>query len=493
MGRILIIFALLLLMAGCKSTGSSNSLQQVQRNYAKYKSTSSLKNNEQAFDLILLIQQGKSSEAVAGATRALLKKPGAAWAYLVRGQAYLNSDQFELAIEDLSKAIELDPSNGESYFFRAIARSYICRSDCGTAIEDLTVAIDRGTERITIYPKGEKQTFDAYLQRSLEFRKNGQLHEALADLNYLIKRAPEASYGYLRRAQLLVLMEDFDKAFEDAKTYNALANGKGDGYTLMGIARYFQGNFAQAEKYYNSALETARRGNHKGNVIAVSFANLALVNWANGKLEQGLDLMTKAIRHQQENPDPLFYLRYGGLLHENGKTQQAAAAFSRARQLDVNSLNRLSSMESRYRHTQQMSRFFDRQMSIAKHYLENDSNALSATDVKKIEKAQSALSITSVRVNPSPVTIGQPFDIGINYIITGPSPPEKTELLFRFEILSNGKTLFTSDPINIPAKKGSNQWKQNMRPSQARGEFEVRVLLEGDGLTQSSTKMFRIQ
>jgi tetratricopeptide (TPR) repeat protein len=493
MKRIVFASILLMLLAGCKSTGSSDSIQQVRRNFAKYNSTSSLKNNRQAFDLILLMQQGKTEEAIAGATRVLVKKPRAGWAYLVRGQAYLYSGQNELAIEDLSKAIELDPDNGESYFFRGIASGMGCRSHCKSALEDLTMAIGLGTERVNFFRDGKKSVINIRLQRSVEFEKDGQLPEALADLDHLINREPEIPAAYIRRSQVQIMMGNFGKAFQDARTYHALTNGSADGYNLMGSARYYQGNYAQAEKYWNNALETARRKDPNDKNIGAYLANLAVVNWAAGKPEQGLDWMTQAVRLQQNNPQPFWYIRYGSLLHEIGKRQEAAAAFARARGLYGNCLNLIKGLEPRYRHTPQLSRFFDHQMSIARYYLENNSGTSKRIVAKPVKAIKPSLSITSLKVIPSTVSAGQPFDIGIGYTIEAPTSWKKTELTFRFQILANGKVLFTSSPIAVPAKKGTNQWKQNMMPSKARGKYVVKVSLEGVGRKQSATKTFRIQ
>ncbi|MBK8875470.1 MAG: tetratricopeptide repeat protein [Bacteroidetes bacterium] len=82
---------------------------------------------------------GKISQyvrAVQDFTKAIDIEPTNATHYVNRGAAYLSIDETELAMADFSKGIDLDPSSSDSFNNRAI-----CWSDMGNeqkATEDYT-------------------------------------------------------------------------------------------------------------------------------------------------------------------------------------------------------------------------------------------------------------------------------------------------------------------------------------------------------------------
>lgn len=63
---------------------------------------------------------GKVDEAIALYTKAIAIKKDSADLYFVRGRAYKQRDKFDLALADLSKAIELNPRYADAYNHRAI-------------------------------------------------------------------------------------------------------------------------------------------------------------------------------------------------------------------------------------------------------------------------------------------------------------------------------------------------------------------------------------
>ena len=61
------------------------------------------------------------NRAVADYTRVLEIKPEFAQIYNLRGNAYLKQSSFEKAIDDYSKALAIDPTSVEAYFNRSLA------------------------------------------------------------------------------------------------------------------------------------------------------------------------------------------------------------------------------------------------------------------------------------------------------------------------------------------------------------------------------------
>jgi len=84
-------------------------------------------------------EQGEFDKAIAEYTKAIELDPDLAIAYNNRGCAYSWKKDYENAIADLSKAIELDPMQASAYMNRALL--YIANSEGHKAISDLEKVI----------------------------------------------------------------------------------------------------------------------------------------------------------------------------------------------------------------------------------------------------------------------------------------------------------------------------------------------------------------
>ena len=60
--------------------------------------------------------------------------------YLHRGDAYFEKEEYDKAIAEFSRAIELDPNYAEAYYKRGVA--YLRKDKYDEAIADLTKAIE---------------------------------------------------------------------------------------------------------------------------------------------------------------------------------------------------------------------------------------------------------------------------------------------------------------------------------------------------------------
>ena len=77
-------------------------------------------------------------------SKAIALNPQLAEAYYERGVAYGNMVEYERAIADLSEAIRINPQYAEAYFSRAVGYELIGRLD--QAIADLEKAIELGLD-----------------------------------------------------------------------------------------------------------------------------------------------------------------------------------------------------------------------------------------------------------------------------------------------------------------------------------------------------------
>lgn len=119
-----IVICLVLILSVANSYGAKDKAEEF---YEKGKQITSVENADIAID---------------NYSKAIKIDPKFVKAYNNRGVAYIWKKKYYLAIADFSKAIELDPRNGKAYNNRAIVYSY--QGETAKAIEDLKKAKSLG-------------------------------------------------------------------------------------------------------------------------------------------------------------------------------------------------------------------------------------------------------------------------------------------------------------------------------------------------------------
>jgi len=140
-----------------------------------------------------LVANNDFSGAVGEYTQAITLKP-TDLAYEGRAQAYTELKQYDLAIADFTKAIELAPDRGGPYYGRGVA--YEAMGNLDAAIADFSHAIgDRAKTRWRA----------ALLERGLSYKAKGNITEAKADFERIIQleaeKPGESDKSYAERAQ----------------------------------------------------------------------------------------------------------------------------------------------------------------------------------------------------------------------------------------------------------------------------------------------------
>lgn len=122
--------------------------------------------------------------------------------YNNRGLAYDGLQQFDLAIEDYSAAIKMDPSQQLAYANRAVAWQRKGNQD--RSLQDLDKAVQ-------LAPKD----FNSRTSRGVVRINKGDLDGALADLDAAIKMQPNHPRAYESRAAIFRTRGDLDRALAD--------------------------------------------------------------------------------------------------------------------------------------------------------------------------------------------------------------------------------------------------------------------------------------
>jgi tetratricopeptide (TPR) repeat protein len=131
-------------------------------------------------------KKGDYDQAIANYTRAIEINPNYAKAYFYRGLAYQDKGDYDRAIADYTKAIEINPKLDIAYNNRGLA--YQDKGDYDRAIADYTKAIE-------INPK-----FDvAYYNRGSTYYKKGDHHRGIYDMQMACKLGNKNACEFLER------------------------------------------------------------------------------------------------------------------------------------------------------------------------------------------------------------------------------------------------------------------------------------------------------
>ena len=141
---------------------------------------------------------GQYDKAIADFSRVIEIDPKSKEAYYDRGIAYATIGQVNKSIADYSRLIEIDPSYAKAYSNRGA--DYFNLGQLDKAIADYTVAIAIDPN----YP-------DAYYNRGLAYGKLGKWENAIADYTMLLEIDPNNSNAYSNRQDAYEKLQEIKK------------------------------------------------------------------------------------------------------------------------------------------------------------------------------------------------------------------------------------------------------------------------------------------
>jgi serine/threonine-protein kinase len=220
-------------------------------------------------------QDDRPEEAIASYTQAIQWHPSSS-AYFYRGIAHSQQQDLPAALDDLDRAIQLDPTMAQAYYERgnvwfelgdrqrAISdytqvirltpnspKAYVNRGTARAELGDEQGAVDDYTQAIQLDP-----TFPAaYLNRCLS-RSNLKDHqEAIADCTQAINLQPNSVLAYQNRGLARRRLGDFTGAIDDFNIAIRLDPNDADPYYNRGLARYDLGDRQGAIADYTAAIQ----------------------------------------------------------------------------------------------------------------------------------------------------------------------------------------------------------------------------------------------
>lgn len=187
--------------------------------------------------------KGLQGEArIAVITEALETRPASAELLGSRGYAYAENKQYDLALKDFAKAIELDPDNLGAYLGRASVYKSVSLEEKALADYGHVIQIDPTIAR-------------AYSSRALIYKNQDKIDLALADYLRAITLEPKDRFSLQAVGYIYYGREDFDKALEYFNKEIDVAPDLQGGYTSRGYIYMRQEQYDKAIEDFTKALE----------------------------------------------------------------------------------------------------------------------------------------------------------------------------------------------------------------------------------------------
>ena len=167
-------------------------------------------------------QRGEKQQTIEHYTKAIWLQPDDGDTYFRRGRAYDETGSPDLAIQDYNKSIELDPGRGNAYLSRAVAY-YYAKGERDLAIQDYTKLIELNPDEAV-----------PYILRGYAYTHKREFGLAIQDYTKLIELNPDEAGTYFSRSLVWLCMSKWTDAESDLTS----ARSKGLDITTAFSAMY---------------------------------------------------------------------------------------------------------------------------------------------------------------------------------------------------------------------------------------------------------------
>jgi tetratricopeptide (TPR) repeat protein len=187
-----------------------------------------------------------------------------------RGHRWFDRGKYENAVQTYSHALEINPANPDTYYFRGLAK---------LMAEDLVGAKADFNEAIRLNPN----YLGAYINRGIIFKRTGELDKALKDINKAIELKPNEYKLYSIRAGIWFQKGRFDESIADCNIIIKNNPQTAVAYRDRADAYYWKRDYKEAIKDYSKAVEINQKDSYAYNNLAWILATCKDANFRDGK------------------------------------------------------------------------------------------------------------------------------------------------------------------------------------------------------------------
>lgn len=180
------------------------------------------------------------AEAIKSYTSALELKPEVRH-FLIRSISYYKTDQIDLAIEDCTYALEMEPGNSSAHLQRG--HLFLQQENYEAALSDLQEIEDTPVYLPIIR-----------ILRGITYRKLGKYDLSLQDLNKLLEEKPTHTKGYYERGCVYRELKQTEEAKSDFEQFLLYAKSQKKDKKDTRDANLFEKEIQEATEYLAHSL-----------------------------------------------------------------------------------------------------------------------------------------------------------------------------------------------------------------------------------------------
>jgi tetratricopeptide (TPR) repeat protein len=215
-------------------------------------------------------------DAIKDYGEAIRLNPADATTFISRGDAYFNKGEYDRAIDDYSAAIRIDPRNAVAFSRRADAHFW--KKEYDRAMEDYTAAI-------SLDPTNP----DGFYNRAVVLSTKKEYDRAIEDFSSALNLEPTKVNVLYGRAVALSMKQDYNRAMEDYNTVIRLDPEHVDALIDRGILYNRRSEYDRAIKDFDEAIRLDRTQARAFNSRGVSYDR-------KGLYKRGLDDYNEAVK-----------------------------------------------------------------------------------------------------------------------------------------------------------------------------------------------------
>jgi len=262
-----------------------------------------------SFELLVLrgnahFEMAHFKEALIDAGRAIDSQPTSPYGHSLRARIHQGDEQWEQATQDASRGIALVPSSAAGDLYRARGINFLYLGNPQVAMNDLSQALQLGVVTPLVYFK-----------RGRAFTELGRYPEAIDDFSEALRRQDNHYKSRLHRGWVYGCLGEFEKSLLDL---NRLASDKPGDAVVHGMRGWIRLESGDVDGALSDLEYAVKNGDRNPSL----YVNVASALYLKGSFTEALEANGKAFAFKDNANDAAVYFQRGLLLLVIGRVDE---------------------------------------------------------------------------------------------------------------------------------------------------------------------------
>ncbi|KAK7867765.1 hypothetical protein R5R35_002265 [Gryllus longicercus] len=233
----------------------------------------------------VLYQEKSYSMALLFYTEAIGLCPDSA-SYITKAKCHMQMHEYKKALEDARKSLALDPDSLQGHLLVATCALALGERDLADEFVHLLEAFEPTDDAESVQMKKVDEVYTLLREAESTFAK-GQYFTTLRHLDRILERLPARKLK-LHRAECLVMLEQFDRAYQEASDVLLLDKSEDDALYVLGLCSYYEGFLDLAVKRLRRVLKASPAHKKAKDILGKALAIKEKIEDGSRAIEFGL-------------------------------------------------------------------------------------------------------------------------------------------------------------------------------------------------------------